>query len=84
MDTENTTAEIEWFDLIVIMNSLVSSVEKTKQLLLKEGMDEDQEYDLEEELQDYMNLLTKIKTKYSNIESKGELPASLIKRISNL
>ena len=32
MNTGNTTADIEWFDLIVIMNSLISNVEKTQHL----------------------------------------------------
>jgi RNA polymerase subunit RPABC4/transcription elongation factor Spt4 len=84
MDTENTTTTIEWFDLIVIMNSLIASIEETKRLLSKEGISEDQEYQLEEELEDYINVITKIKTKYFKIGSKGELPELIIKRINNL
>lgn len=53
MTIENTVTTIEWFDLIVIMNSLISSIEITKHRLTLEDISEDQEYDLEEELEDY-------------------------------
>ena len=74
------TTEIDWSECIVIFNSLIRNIEHLR-VYIESDVDEDDAYDAEEELNDYVTLLTRLRVQYSEIENKGELSESLKKKI---
>ncbi|WP_025565950.1 hypothetical protein [Psychromonas sp. SP041] len=71
------TTEIDWSECIVIFNSLIRSIEYLRVYVESDDIDEDDAYDAEEELNDYIVVLTRLRKQYSEIEDKGELSESL-------
>ena len=77
------TTEIDWSECIVIFNSLIRNIEHLR-VYIESDVDEDDAYDAEEELNDYVTLLTRLRVQYSEIENKGELSESLKKKIMTI
>jgi len=80
----SNTAEIDWSDLIVIFNSLIGSIEKLRNSIESGSLEEDDLYDAEEELNDYVVVLSRLRQKYSEISDKGELSESLSTKLKNI
>jgi hypothetical protein len=76
--------EISWSDCIVIFNSLIGNIEQLRKVVESENIDEDDLYEAEEELNDYVTLLARLKTKYFKCSEKGDLPDSLIKKLNSI
>ena len=65
--------EIDWSELIIVFNSLVGSIETLRAAIESESLDEDDLYNAEEELNDYVVLLARLRQRYIEIPDKGEL-----------
>lgn len=84
MDAQKDFTTVEWFEVIVIFNSLLRNIDFLRTALDSEKLSEDEQYNLEEELNDYIALLHKLKARYAEISDKGELSPSLTKRLREL
>jgi hypothetical protein len=78
----NDSTVVEWSEIIVMFNSLLRSIEHIRKLIDSDTLDDDDLYDAEEELNDYVMLLSRLRQRYSEIPEKGELAPDVIKRIS--
>ena len=79
----NENIGVSWSDCIVLFNSLMRSVEELRSAVDSGNLEEDEQYDLEEELNDYLMLLSRLNTKYGECTNKGELPLELRKKIQS-
>ena len=75
---------IEWSEIIIIFNSLIRSIEQLRGIIDSNSLDDDDLYDAEEELNDYIMLLTKLRQRYSEIPEKGELTKELAKKLREI
>lgn len=82
MSKENI--EISWSDCIVLFNTLIRSVESLRSEIDSGSLDEDEQYDLEDELNDYVMLLSRLHTKFGECSDKGEIPLELRKKIQSI
>ncbi len=82
MNSDKT--EIEWSELIIVFNSLIGSIETLRNSIESNSLDEDDLYDAEEELNDYVILLARLRQRYSEISDKGELSDSLAKKLRDI
>lgn len=80
----NENIEISWSDCIVLFNTLIRSVEGLRGEIDSGSLHEDEQYDLEEELNDYVMLLSRLNAKYAECSDKGELPLELKKKIQSI
>jgi hypothetical protein len=78
------TLEIYWSDCIVIFNSLISNIEKLREIVESDNIDDDELYHAEEELNDYVTLLVRLRTKYTELPNKGELSQELFKKLNSI
>ncbi len=76
--------EINWSDCIVIFNSLIGNIEKLREVVESNDIDGDDLYEAKEELNDYVTLLTRLRTKYFECYEKGELSDSLLKKLNSI
>lgn len=76
--------DINWSDLIVIFNSLIRSIETLWEVIETGSLDEGDLYDAEEELNNYVVLLARLRQKYSEIDDKGELSEELSVKLRNI
>lgn len=76
--------EISWSDCIVIFNSLIGNIEQLREVVESDDIDEDDLYEAEEELNDYVTLLLRLKTKYFECNEKGDLPENLVKKLNSI
>jgi len=81
--SENTI-QISWPDCIVIFNSLMKNIENLRVRIESDELDDDELYDAEEELNDYIMALSRLREKYSECSDKGELPAQLLKKLNSI
>jgi hypothetical protein len=70
---------VDWSELIIIFNSLLRNIDVLRNALADANLDEDVQYDLDEELNDYLMLVQKLKRRYADIPEKGELSPRLIR-----
>jgi len=82
MDKDNI--DISWSDCIVLFNALIRSIETLRSEVDSGSLDEDKQYDLEEELNDYTTLLSRLHAKYGQCLDKGELPLELEKKLQSI
>ncbi len=77
--------EVNWSEVVIIFNSLIKSIEHLRQAIDSDSFDNDDDlYDAEEELNDYVTLLARLREKYAELTDKGELSASLAKKIREI
>lgn len=76
--------ELYWSDCIVVFNSLIRSVEELRILIAAGDSDDDWLYDAEEELNDYLTLLARLKTKYAECSNTGEFSKELDNKLKAL
>jgi hypothetical protein len=81
MANTNDFANVDWSELIVIFNSLLRSIAAIREQLNDDDLDDDLQYDLDEELNDYVMLLNRLKVRFAGIPAKGQLAASLKKKL---
>ena len=84
MNLHPSQTVLEWSEVIVAFNSLVRNIEFLRKLIDSDSLEDDDLYDTEEELNDYLILLAKLRQRYSEISDKGELPDSLLNKIREL
>ena len=84
MDQEQDVAMVEWSEMIVIFNALLKSIECVRTQLADDNLDDDSQYMLDEELNDYMMLLNRLKQRYDEIATKGDLSPDLKKRLQEV
>jgi len=82
MDSDKTA--IDWSEIIIVFNSLIGSIETLRSAIGSDSLDEDDLYETEEELNDYVMLLARLRQRYSEIPDKGELPHSLAKKLREI
>jgi len=76
---------IDWSESIIIFNSLIKNIEELRSIVNSDDIDDDDLYDAEEELNDYVILLARLRDKYfSDLSDKGELPKYLKKKLNNI
>lgn len=81
MPQEHEFAHMEWFELIVVFNTLLKSIDTVRAQLDNDDLDDDVQYALDEELNDYTTLLRRLQARYAAIPTKGELSPGLKKRL---
>ena len=84
MNEEKNFTTVEWFEVVIIFNSLLRNIDSLRGILASEKLDEDERYALDEELNDYTTLLHKLKARYVEISDRGELSPALTSRLRNL
>lgn len=84
MNEEKGFTTVEWFEVVIIFNSLLRNIDSLRSTLDSEKLNEDERYTLDEELNDYTALLHKLKARYAEISDKGELSPDLITRLRKL
>lgn len=82
MNTDN--AVIDWSEIIVMFNSLIRNIEELRKTTDSDTLDDDELYQVEEELNDYVILLARLRQRFSEIPDKGELPEKLAKKIREI
>lgn len=75
---------VNWSDTIVMFNSLLRSIDQLRAQINADILDDDDLFDAEEELNDYLILLARLRKKYTELSDKGELPAALINKFNAL
>ena len=73
--------EVDWSELIVVLSSLIRSIESLRSAI---ALDEDDLYEAEEELNDYVMLLARLCQRYSEIPNNGELSEPLAKKLREI
>lgn len=68
---------IDWSECIIVFNSLISNIERLRRVVDSDDINDDDLYEVEEELNDYVTLLARLREKYFDLTDKGELPATL-------
>lgn len=76
--------EISWSDCIILFGSLISNIEKLRETVQSDEIDDDELYEIEEELNDYTTLLVRLRSKYMECKDKGELPLALNKKLESI
>lgn len=71
--------EVDWSECIIIFNSLIKNIEELRVNI--ETDDDDDLYDAEEELNDYVTLLARLREKYFKLADKSDLPPGLEKKL---
>lgn len=74
---------VEWFEVAVIFNSLLRNINSLRSTLDSAAINDDDRYTLDEELNDYISLLRKLKARYVEIADRGELSPDLTRRLHN-
>ena len=82
MNTNSTL--IEWSEIIVVFNSLIRNIEQLRRVIDLGTLDDDDLYDAEEELNDYIILLPKLRQRYSKISEKGEITRELERKLREI
>ena len=77
-------AEIDWSELIIVFNSLVGSIESLRNKINSDMLDDDDLYDAEEELNDYVMLIARLRQRYEGIPDKGEISGSLSEKLKDI
>lgn len=80
----NDQTVLNWSEMIVVFNSLIRNIENLRELIASDSLDDDDLYDVEEELNDYVILFAVLRKRYAGIEIKGDLTASFIKKIRDI
>lgn len=75
---------IDWSECIVIFNSLMKSIEELRNAIDADEFDDDDLYDAEEELNDYVTLLAHLKERYSDLQDAGDLTSDLKQKLRNI
>jgi len=75
---------IEWSEVVVVFNSLIRNIELLRKKIDSNTLDGDDLYDAEEELNDYIMLLLKLRQRYSEISGKGELTGALERKLREI
>lgn len=81
MNKEKDFTTVEWFEVVVMFNSLLRNIDSLNSTLDSETLNEDERYALDEELNDYIALLHKLKARYVEISDRGELLPDLASRL---
>ncbi|HED34614.1 MAG TPA: hypothetical protein ENJ08_10430 [Gammaproteobacteria bacterium] len=81
-DTDQTI--LVWSEVIVVFNSLIRNIEYLREQIASDSLDDDVLYDAEEELNDYVMLLTVFRQRYAEIADKGELTDNLSRKIREI
>ena len=76
--------EISWSDCIVLFSSLISNIETLRITVESDGLDDDELYEAEEELNDYTTLLARLRSRYMECKDKGQLPNALNKKLQSI
>lgn len=84
MNQEKDFTTIEWFEVVIIFNSLLRNIDSLRSTLDSKKLNEDERYALDEELNDYTMLLHKLKARYVEISDSGELSPELTSRLRKL
>ena len=84
MNDKTSTTALEWSEVIVIFNSLIRNIEYLRGAIEADAFNDDELYDAEEELNDYVTLLARLRQRYSEIPNKGELSESLTKKLKEI
>lgn len=81
---DRDSIELYWSDCVVVFNSLIRSVEQLRALIAAGDLDDDEVYDAEEELSDYLTLLGRLRAKYAECSNAGELSKELDNKLKAL
>ena len=84
MNEEKDFTTVEWFEVVIIFNSLLRNIDSLRSTLDSKNINEDERYALDEELNDYTTLLHKLKARYVEISDRGELSPDLVRRLRKL
>ena len=84
MNKEKDFTTIEWFEVVIMFNSLLRNIDSLSSTLGSETLNEEERYVLDEELNDYITLLHKLKARYVEISDRGELSPALASRLRKL
>lgn len=84
MNEESGKTEIDWSEVIIIFNSLIHNIENLRREIDSDILNDDDLYDAEEELNDYVTLLARLRLRYSEIPDKGELPKALSTKLREI
>ena len=84
MNEEKNFTTVEWFEVVIIFNSLLRNIDLLRSMLASEKPNEEERYALDEELNDYITLLQKLKARYVDISDRGELSPELTSRLRKL
>lgn len=77
-------SEISWSEMIVMFNSLIRSIEHLREVINSDSLDDDDLYEAEEELNDYVTLIARLRQRYTGIVDKGELSETLSNKLQNI
>ena len=78
------SVEIDWSEIIIVFNSLIRNIEELRKLIDSDSLDDDELYEVEEELNDYVTFLARLRQRYSDISEKGEIPENLAKKLREI
>ncbi len=78
------SVDVDWSDVIVLFNSLIRSIETLRNEINSGTLNEDDLYDAEEELNDYVVVVARLRHKYNELENKGELTFGLSQRLKQI
>ena len=76
--------KIDGSECIIIFNSLIKNIEVLREIVESDDIDDDDLYDAEEELNDYIMLLTRLREKYFELTDKGDLPQEFKKKLFDI
>lgn len=82
MNTDD--AVLDWPEIIIMFNSLIRNIEELRRKIDSDSLDDSELYEAEEELNDYVTLLPKLRQRFYAISDKGELPEKLAKKIREI
>lgn len=77
MNHEKDNVTVDWPEIIIIFNSLLRNIAAIRLQLDDDDLDEEVQYNLDEELNDYTMLLQRLKIRYEELSIKGELSSRL-------
>ena len=75
---------IDWSECIIIFNSLMKNIEELRNTIDANEIDDDDLFDVEEDLNDYVTLLVHLKERYSNLQDAGDLTSDMKKKLNNI
>jgi hypothetical protein len=84
MDNNTSGTVLNWADVIVVFNSLIRNIEFLREAINSGKLNDDELYDVEEELNDYVTLLARLRQKYFELSDKGELSKGLAKKLKEI
>ena len=82
MNTDDTV--LDWSEMIIVFNSLIRNIEELRRKIDSDSLDDDELYEVEEELNDYVTLLPRLRQRFYDITDKGELPEKLARKIREI